>query len=483
MDKLEQWLAAENLWLWLTAEAAYQESLTASVDPAVAAAPAETAEMFRTFTDQPLWVMGEETTDNRILAEDGVFTQRDFPMPLQWCEKSEGGHINSVTVGVLESHRQDGNRHLYSGYMLNNEHSEKAANLLAHKVASPSADMGKSEWHYTDENGRKLDSNEAIMAHLEKGGSLRRKITQGHVVGATLVAFPAIGSARLELNPEREVRDVGLVAAAAAEFSPRVYPHAHFEDPGFTRSTPLHMDENGRISGHLATFGECHSSVQSSCVMVPRSPSGYQRFHTSPPVRLDDGKRLQVGRLTVGTGHADPRLRPAPAAAHYDNTGACFALVVAGEDAFGVWVSGVAAPWATTEQIEQGLSSPLSGDWRNFGQGLDLVAVLAVNTPGFAVQGSDDDEGYPSALVASLSPQRNPRAVLPTRDDIRAWIKEALVELSAEAVPEEPAAPEPEPVPEVAPQRAAADATTQAETESGKSLAEQAEELLVRAGF
>jgi hypothetical protein len=79
-------------------------------------------------------------------------------------------------------------------------------------------------------------------------------------------------------------------------------------------------------------------------------------------------------------------------------------LVRVGEDKHGVWFSGVAAPWATAEQVEMGLSAPLSGDWRDFGSGLELVAALAVNTPGFSARGRSDDQGRPLALVASLGP-------------------------------------------------------------------------------
>lgn len=466
----------------LTEETATELSTGAAVE----AAPAATAEMFRVFKDQPLAVLGEETTDARILASDGEFSARPCPLPLQWTERNEGGHMGSVTMGVLESVKVKDGKILGSGYLLNTGDAEKAANLLAHGVASPSADLGSAEWHYATEKGVKLDSTEAIMQHLEKGGSLRRKITKGKVVGATLVPFPAIGSAKLALAPEREARDVGLVASAQAAFTPRVYDHTLFEDPKFTGPTPLGMDEHGRISGHLAVFGQCHRSVQSECVMVPRSPSEYTNFHTSPPLRLDNGQRLAVGRLTVGTGHADPKLRPVPAAAHYDNTGACFALVRAGEDEFGVWVSGVAAPWATTEQIDQGLHSPLSGDWRNFGQGLDLVAALSVNTPGFAVIGADDDEGRPVAMVASVGPVRGRHTPTITLADIRAAVKEVFVELTAEqaaeqAVEETPVASEAEPVEaDASESKSAAQQATEDEIAAGKSLEEQAAELLER---
>src|SRR5699024_6608649 len=52
---------------------------------------------------------------------------------------------------------------------------------------------------------------------------------------------------------------------------------------------------------------------------------------------------------------------------------------------------------------------PLSGDWRTIGGNLELVAALAVNTPGFPIvaSGATDDENRPLALVASLAPDRS----------------------------------------------------------------------------
>lgn len=441
-----------------------------------------TAEEFRTFTDQPIVVLGEQTTDHRILDPKGEFTFRKCPQPLQWCERNEGGHMSSTTVGVIEKMSQDGNKIRASGYLLNTPEAERAANLLAHRVASPSADLSSAEWHYTTEKGKKLDSNEAIMEHLESGGTLHRKITTGHIVGATLVPFPAIGSAALKLNDKREVRDVGLVASAAEDFKPRVYPAELFEDPKLSGPTMTTMSDSGRIYGHLAVFGQCHRSVQSNCVMVPRSPSGYAHFHTSPAVRLTDGKRLPVGRLTVGTGHADPGLRPVPALAHYDNTGACFALVRVGEDEHGIWFSGVAAPWATAEQIEVGLASPLSGDWRNFGQGLELIAALSVNTPGFAVQGRDDDDGHPAALVASVGPVRSTSRGVPfTLDDIRDVVREVFADVTAEEQQAAELAQAETAAPEAPPELEAAQAITEQELEAGRSVADQIDELLQRA--
>ena len=75
------------------------------------------------------------------------------------------------------------------------------------------------------------------------------------------------------------------------------------------------------------------------------------------------------------------------------------------------------------------LAAPLSGDWRDYGQGLELTAVLSVNTPGFAARGRDDADGRPVTLVASLGPApsttRGGTEGL-TREDIKTAVVEAL---------------------------------------------------------
>ena len=388
-------------------------------------------EMFRTFTDQPVALIGEPTSDGRMLAAGIELSFRSFPLPLMWCRQNGEGHEDSFTVGVIESARLEGDRVVASGYMLNSAEADEAAAQLAHGVTSPSVDLAAAEWTYTDETGAVVDEAD-LWDRMEAGLPILTTFTAAELIGTTLVATAAFGDTKLVLNADRESRDVALVAGAAEEFRPRVYNHKLFENPNLDGPTLPTMGADGRIYGHLAVFGQCHRSIQTECVMVPRSPSGYGHFHTSPALSLDDGSRLPVGRLTVGTGHADPRLAAAPAAAHYDNTGSTFALVRVGEDAHGVWFSGVAAPWATPAQIEEGITSPLSGDWRDFGQGLDLVAALAVNTPGFAARGRDDDQGRPIALVASVGPPRpNPRRTAMSVQDVKDAVREVLAEKDA----------------------------------------------------
>ncbi|AGT13925.1 capsid maturation protease and MuF-like fusion protein [Mycobacterium phage Phelemich] len=366
----------------------------------------EQSETFRTFTDAVIALLGVSTSDDRMIATDAELSYRSFPHPLMWMKQTGsgyGGHTEAFTVGAIESARVEGDKVFGSGYLLNTPEADEAAGELAHKVTAPSVDLAQTEWKLTNEDGDEITEEE--WWDLPIDAKVLQCITAAELIGTTLVAKPAFGDTSITLNAERETRDIAVVASAAEEFRPRVYPAEMFAAPGLTEPTLPTMDpETGRFYGHLACFGACHRSIQSKCVMAPKSPSDYAHFHTSPAVRLDDGRSLPVGRLTVGTGHAPDHVNGRVAAAHYDNTGACFALVRVYETEVGIEFSGVAHPQATPEQIEMGITAPLSGDWRDFGQGLELVAALAVNTPGFAARGREDSMGRPVALVASLGP-------------------------------------------------------------------------------
>ncbi|ADX31932.1 portal protein [Tsukamurella phage TPA2] len=362
-------------------------------------------ELFRTFTSAAIGVIGEPTSDGRMFAADIDLSFRDFPLALMWTKQTSQGHEQAYTVGVIETASIANGKIIADGYLLNTPEANEAAAQIAHGITGPSVDLADAEWELTREDGTVITEDE--YWDLPAGTKVYQTITKAELVGTTLVPIPAFGQTTIALDAERSPRDVGLVAslvASAEEFRPRVYKAEFFDDPQLDGPTLPTMGDDGRIYGHLACFGQCHRSVQSECIIAPRSATNYAHFHTSPAVRLDDGRRLPVGRLTVGTGHAGDRVGPNAAAAHYDNTGTAFALVRVGEDAHGVWFSGVAAPGATAEQIEQGITAPLSGDWRDFGGGLELVAALAVNTPGFVARGADDDAGRPIALVASIGP-------------------------------------------------------------------------------
>lgn len=178
----------------------------------------------------------------------------------------------------------------------------------------------------------------------------------------------------------------------------RVLPAEHFEPPVLSKPTPLTFTADGRVFGHIATWGTCHIGFGGQCVTPPRSASQYAYFHTGEV--LTSAGPLSVGHLTFGTGHAGGKLAPLATIRHYDDTGMVGADVVCGEDAHGIWVSGSVRDTLTASERHAFRAAPPSGDWRNIGGSLELVAVLSVNTPGFPVPRARVASGVPLALVA-----------------------------------------------------------------------------------
>lgn len=375
----------------------------------------KTMPKFRSFTSV-LAAIGEETDDGRMFASDIDLQFRDFPLPLLWQRQASGGHYDAFTVGVIQNAWVSGSQVIGTGYMLDTEEAREAMMQAEHGVTGPSVDLGDVEWELRDSNGKKITEedwwDDPDMAVIQT-------VLSAKVLAATLVSTPAFGSTSITLGEEIEIGEDALVAAAPVIAMPATpaKPHAAaFANPQFTEPTYPHMTEDGVIRGHLAAWNVCHVGIQDRCVLAPHSETDYAWFHTSPPVQLADGGKVKVGRLTVGGGHAGPKLGVGPTIDHYDNVGTCFALVHVGEDEHGIWFSGIPSPGATVDQITRGLAAPLSGDWRNVSGNLELVAALSVNTPGFPLvaSGATDDEGAPTSLIASLGPcddGKNPAAV------------------------------------------------------------------------
>ena len=208
--------------------------------------------------------------------------------------------------------------------------------------------------------------------------------------------LPQFGALLDELKQTFEGGEDPMTAAAPLR------PPAHwFDDPMLQGPTPLTITADGQVSGHLALWNVCHFGMQDVCRMAPRSNTGYQYFATGS-VLTADGTQRRVGRITVGTGHANLRLGYIPAADHYDNTGTGVAVVAAGEDVYGIWVAGSTVPEVSEAKVAELRRSPLSGDWRPTPKGLELVAALAVNTPGFPVVGINASGEVQSLVAAGM---------------------------------------------------------------------------------
>lgn len=186
-----------------------------------------------------------------------------------------------------------------------------------------------------------------------------------------------------------------------------VLPADWFTDPELTGPTPVTVLPEGRVFGHIAQWGVCHTGLglsvgmDDSCTAAPHSPTNYAYYRTGV-VETSEGD-IPVGNLTMGIGHASDRASARATIAHYDNTQAVVADVVTGEDEFGIWFSGAMRSNLSDEQVRAFKASTLSGDWRMIGGELELVAALAVNVPGFPIPrlGLAASGGRHTALVAA----------------------------------------------------------------------------------
>lgn len=232
--------------------------------------------------------------------------------------------------------------------------------------------------------------------------------------------------------------DDALLASSFTE----PYTAAFFAKRELLGPTPLHIDEEtGEVFGHIATWGECHVgklAQTGACVTAPQGDD-FSYFHLTP-IKTDDGL-IDVGRLTVGTGHYDnPRGGFRGAAHHYDHTGHQVALVCGYEDTYGVQVTGQLIHGIAPARVDELRRSPISGDWRGRPGHLKLTAALAVNVPGFPVRRLSPQIGLVGgeqvSLVAAgiVYPEENTTVTLPSGMQIDRGDWDSMVAAAMEAI-------------------------------------------------
>lgn len=164
-------------------------------------------------------------------------------------------------------------------------------------------------------------------------------------------------------------------------------PRDWFETPEADVATPLTFEKSGRVYGHIALWGSCHTGflngALSECVQPPRSQSGYRHFHLG--VLETDAGDVQIGKITYQTGHAPLSASLKAATEHYDHTGSVGAFVRAKDGALGIWAAGAVKSDLTPEGFRDLRANGPSGDWRGSGRGLEMIAALAVPVQGFPV--------------------------------------------------------------------------------------------------
>lgn len=345
----------------------------------------------------------EATGDGRDFTEC-VFTWRDPAeslLPLMLQTETEIGHFGAVLAGFIETLSGTGPV-TASGRFYDTDAGRMFAGLLnGGRRFGVSVDAGQVDVEFVctdyDDEGWCIDGVANFLAY--------------EIIGLTGTPFPAfarasiiaVGEADEDVENDGEGEGAAAVAASAARPRP---PRSWFETPepqlgeptdlgglgdewlvdqgNGALAVPLTITPEGRVFGHLAVAGTCHVGYVDQCVSPPTSACGYARFMVHSTT-FEDGTTLATGRLTANCDHAASRLRAPEATDHYAHTGLSWADVRVVDGAFGPWVCGALRPDVTPEQAELYASGALSGDWRRIDGNLELIAVLAVSSPGFPV--------------------------------------------------------------------------------------------------
>jgi hypothetical protein len=228
------------------------------------------------------------------------------------------------------------------------------------------------------------------------------RLTSARVMGATAVPFPAFAEAQqiaAALVAGAMSMDTLQVVEAPLVAAP-VHPPAHwFDKPEFSGPTPMDVEPDGYLRGHVALWASCHRGFD-TCTPPPRAPAGnYEHFHTGT-ILTAEGTKLGVGNITVDAGHADITADAALAKGHYDHTGWIGADVRCGEDEFGIWMAGSVRPDITPERLRALMATDVSGDWRSIEGKLRLIGLASIPVPGFVK--TQVASGATMAMVASV---------------------------------------------------------------------------------
>lgn len=451
--------------------AGYAVQLTAADEapetPLVEAPPAPT-EGPETASDIPtggapfygiIWPENVVSGDGRAV-ESGATTWRDLPLPIMAQESTAPGHDGAIRVGRLDSIERDTETYSvpvirYAGVWDVSEAAVETARQVGEQmVRGISVDGDAVSVELRGSDGVSLDP---MSDDFPEDGVVLEVATAARVSGGTVCSIPAFhqayianGSLADRTDPEPGWNEDGtpkdntvdggpagvpvddeepaLVASAwtlTAAVSMPTVPAAAFTRPAALddnpEGTPLTVTADGRVYGHLATWGTCHIGIDGLCQEPPASASNYAYYATGS-LPCDDGTVIPVGPLTMETGHAGLQLGHRAAVSHYDNTGTVVADVTMGQDHIGIWFSGLIRPGTTEAQV-YGLraAGKVSGDWRNIAGSLELVAALVVNTPGFPMPrpalAASAAHGAEAMVAAGIVQTETPRE---TNTDVQA---------------------------------------------------------------
>ena len=366
----------------------------------------------------PVLVPEEKESGDGRKFKKGSISMRDLPVPLLWQIKTGNGHDGSVVVGRIDYiERIEGGMGNAYGVFDTGPYGKEAERLVRNGfLRGVSVDLDQFE--AKEEKPEKAEENSEDDDVMGKD---KLTINKARIMAATIVAKPAFQECSIELSNQGDQEDSvtpedGVYEESIEEYSaldlepiaasgflksdiPVTPPADWFTDPGLDKPTPLTIDDNGRIYGHIAAWNVNHIGLPRA-TKPPRSKSNYAYFHTGV-IRTEAGSDVPVGQLTLAGGHAPLNADAASAAKHYDDTASAVADIHVGEDQYGIWCAGSIRPDLDEMQIRALRASAPSGDWRPIGGSLELVAICQVNVPGFPTARAMVAGGKMMALVAA----------------------------------------------------------------------------------
>lgn len=362
-----------------------------------------------------------ESGDGRSFDEQSL-TTRELPVPLLWQIKTGNGHDGAVIVGRIDTIERlpEGGLGRACGVFDTGPYGREAERLVRGGfLRGVSADLDKFVAStYEEDADEAADGSEDTPDGDIKNEKIR--VSQARVMAATLVPKPAFQECTIHMVDEdyHDMTDIDILedgvyeeesgpdesaeivlASLAASAAPVKPPRSWFNNPELSGPTPLTIDDDGRVFGHIAAWSVDHIGLPRA-TKPPKSRTDYAYFRTGT-LRTEEGSDVAVGQLTLAGGHAPLSAGAAAAVKHYDDTASGVADVAAGEDEHGIWVAGALRPGVTPEQVRVLRASAPSGDWRPINGRLELVAVCQVNVPGFPVARTMVAGGAVTALVAA----------------------------------------------------------------------------------
>jgi hypothetical protein len=358
-----------------------------------------------------------ESGDKRKFKKESI-SVRDLPIPLLWQIKTASGHDGSVVVGRIDYvERIDGGMGNAYGVFDSGPYGREAERLVRYGfLRGVSVDLDQFEAKENKKSQKELADEEETGQTI---GKEKLDINKARIMAATIVAKPAFQECTILLQTEGEQEEImtpedGVYEESMEDFAdvepmlasgflkspvPMIPPADWFKRPNFTKATPLTVDEDGRVYGHIAAWNVNHIGLPRA-TKPPRSRSKYAYFHTGV-IRTEEGSDIPVGQLTLAGGHAPLNADASSAAKHYDDTASAVADIHVGEDEYGIWCAGTLRPDLEEMQIRALRASAPSGDWRPINGALELVAICQVNVPGFPTARAMIASGKVMALVAA----------------------------------------------------------------------------------